>query len=89
MLDSQQRRDIIQYRIEKSYKSLEEATAVAKLQYWNLTGNRLYYSVFHMASALLLDKGMSAKTHAGVIHFCKSPWCQCIRCRAWLKESKS
>lgn len=68
MLDSQQRRDIIQYRIEKSYKSLDEATAVAKLQYWNLTGNRLYYSVFHMASALLLDKGMSAKTHAGVIH---------------------
>lgn len=68
MLDSQQRRDIIQYRIEKSYKSLEEANAVAKLQYWNLTGNRLYYSVFHMASALLLDKGMSAKTHAGVIH---------------------
>lgn len=67
MLDSQQRRDIIQYRIEKSYKSLDEATAVAKLQYWNLTGNRLYYSVFHMASALLLDKGMSAKTHAGVI----------------------
>ncbi len=51
MLDSQQRRDIIQYRIEKSYKSLEEANAVAKLQYWNLTGNRLYYSVFHMASA--------------------------------------
>ena len=73
MLDSQQRRDIIQYRIEKSYKSLEEATAVAKLQYWNLTGNRLYYSVFHMASALLLNKGMSAKTHAGVIHFSKSP----------------
>lgn len=89
MLDSQQRRDIIQYRIEKSYKSLEEANAVAKLQYWNLTGNRLYYSVFHMASALPLNKGMSAKTHAGVIHFSKSPWCQCIRCRAWLKESKS
>lgn len=68
MLESQQRRDIIQYRIEKSYKSLEEARAVAKLEYWNLTGNRLYYSVFHMGSALLLDKGLSAKTHAGVIH---------------------
>lgn len=68
MLENQQRRDIIQYRIEKSYKSLEEARAVAKLEYWNLTGNRLYYSVFHMASALLLDKGFSARTHAGVIH---------------------
>ena len=68
MLDSQQRRDVVSYRIEKSHKSLEEAKAIAKLEYWNLTGNRLYYSVFHMASALLLDKGLSAKTHAGVIH---------------------
>ena len=68
MLDNQQRRDIIRYRIEKAYKNMEEASAVAKLGYWNLTGNRLYYAVFHMASALLLDKGLSAKTHAGVIH---------------------
>lgn len=41
---------------------------MAKLKYWNLTGNRLYYTVFHMSSALLLDKGFTAKTHAGVIH---------------------
>ncbi len=54
--------------MEKSHKSFEEAKAISKLGYWNLTGNRLYYCVFHMASALLLDKGLSAKTHAGVIH---------------------
>ncbi len=68
MLERQLRKDIISYRIEKSRKSLEEAQAVSKLGYWNLAGNRLYYCVFHMASALLLDKGLSAKTHAGVIH---------------------
>ena len=68
MLESQQRRDLVRYRIEKAYKSFEEAKGVAKLKYWNLTGNRLYYTVFHMASALLLDKGFTAKTHAGVIH---------------------
>lgn len=68
MLESQQRKDLVRYRIEKAYKSLKEAKAVANLRYWNLTGNRLYYCVFHMASALLLDKGFTAKTHAGVIH---------------------
>lgn len=68
MLESQQRKDLVTYRIEKAKRSLEEARSVAKLKYWNLTGNRLYYTAFHMASALLLDKGFSAKTHAGVIH---------------------
>ena len=68
MLESQQRKDLVRYRIEKAYHSFEEAKGVAKLKYWNLTGNRLYYTAFHMASALLLDKGFSAKTHAGVIH---------------------
>lgn len=68
MLEGQLRRDIISYRIEKSHRSFEEANTISKLGYWNLTGNRLYYCVFHMASALLLDKGLSAKTHAGVIH---------------------
>jgi uncharacterized protein (UPF0332 family) len=68
MLEGQQRRDLVHYRIEKAYKSFEEAKGVAKLKFWNLTGNRLYYTVFHMASALLLDKGFTAKTHAGVIH---------------------
>lgn len=68
MLEGQQRRDLVHYRIEKAYKSFDEAKGVAKLKYWNLTGNRLYYTVFHMASALLLDKGFTAKTHAGVIH---------------------
>lgn len=41
---------------------------MAQLGFWNLAGNRLYYAAFHMASALLLDKGIVAKTHSGVIH---------------------
>ena len=60
MLETEMRRNVIAYRIEKSHKSLEEAKAISQLRYWNLTGNRLYYSVFHMASALLLDKGFAA-----------------------------
>lgn len=68
MLSMDERKAVVKYRMEKAYKNLEEAKACAKLNYWNLTGNRLYYAAFHMASALLLDKGLTARTHAGVIH---------------------
>lgn len=40
----------------------------AKLGHWNLTGNRLYYSVFHMCQALLLSEGENPRRHAGMIH---------------------
>lgn len=68
MLTAEERRAIVRFRMEKSYKSFDEAKAVAGLGFWNLAGNRLYYAVYYMASALLLDKGISAKTHAGTIH---------------------
>lgn len=44
-----------------------EARDNAKLNHWNLVANRLYYAVFHAATALLTDKGFSSKTHGGVI----------------------
>ena len=68
MLTMEEKIAIINYRRQKSYDSLNEAKEIAKLGFWNLVGNRLYYAAFHMASALLLDKGILAKTHAGIIH---------------------
>ena len=68
MLTMEEKIAIINYRRQKSYDSLNEAKEIAKLGFWNLVGNRLYYAAFHMASALLLDKGIIAKTHAGIIH---------------------
>jgi len=35
MLERQQRRDLVNYRMEKAYKSFEEAKGVARLKYWN------------------------------------------------------
>ena len=68
MLSIDEKKAIINYRIQKSYDNLNEAKEVAKLGFWNLVGNRLYYSAFHMASALLLDKGFTSRSHSGVIH---------------------
>lgn len=68
MLTLEEKKAIINYRKQKAYDSLNEVNEVAKLGFWNLAGNRLYYASYHMASALLLDKGFSARTHSGVIH---------------------
>ena len=68
MLTPEEKKSIIDYRRQKAYDNLNEAREVAKLRFWNLTGNRLYYAAFHMASALLLDKDLSAKRHGGLIH---------------------
>lgn len=68
MLRAEDRKELIKLGLEKTCKVYAEAEDIAKLGYWNLTGNRLYYAVFHMARTLLLDKGIEARTHAGVIH---------------------
>lgn len=67
-LSIDERKAIIAYRIRKAHNSLQEARAVAGLGYWTLAANRLYYASFYMASALLIDKGLSAQSHGGVIH---------------------
>ena len=46
---------------------MTEAEDNAKLGHWSLVANRLYYSLFHMAAALLLDKGIHFRNHAGAI----------------------
>lgn len=58
---------IIAYRIQKSDQTMVEASDCAKMGHWSLAANRLYYALFHLASALLIDKGYTSKTHNGII----------------------
>lgn len=57
----------VRYRIEKA----EEAYVAAKILYdaaqWNAAINRLYYACFYAASAVLMDRHIGAKSHAGVL----------------------
>lgn len=67
---------LVTYRINKAHATYNEAKDVFDLGHISLCVNRLYYSTFHMASALLISKGYSALTHAGVLrlinlHFVK------------------
>ena len=71
-LDMQDKRTIIAYRLEKADAVMIEAKDNAGLKHWTLAANRLYYAVFHAATALLVDKSLTAKSHAGVIRvLCK------------------
>lgn len=64
MPSAEERKTLIKLGLEVHH----EAEDIARLGYWNLTGDRLHYATFHMARTLLLDKGMESHTHAGTIH---------------------
>lgn len=66
-LSIEEKKSIIAYRVQKADSVFIEASDNATMNHWNLVANRLYYAVFHMASALLIDKGFTSKTHNGVI----------------------
>ena len=66
-LSNDDRKALVDYRIEKAYASFEEAQKVAAISLWNLAANRLYYALYHAASALLLSDGFTSHTHKGLM----------------------
>lgn len=66
-LTDEERDAVVKYRIEKSMKSFQEAEKVSEICLWNIAANRLYYAIFYLSTAILIQKGLSAHTHAGVI----------------------
>lgn len=57
--------DYIEYRILKSKEIFEDARLLANNQRWNSCINRLYYSSFHLISALLYKHDIKSETHNG------------------------
>lgn len=66
-LQSDERRAIVSYRLDKANKTLKEVDDIGKLGYWNLAANRLYYATYYACAALLINAGIDASTHKGVI----------------------
>ena len=59
--------EFITYRINKADEVYNAAVILYNAGQWNSAINRLYYACFYVASALLLKRGVGAKSHAGVI----------------------
>lgn len=65
-LTPEDRAAMVSYRLERAFQTLEEAQYTADGQYYNTAINRLYYSCFYAASALLLKHHIDCSSHAGV-----------------------
>ncbi|MBQ9641570.1 MAG: HEPN domain-containing protein [Bacteroidaceae bacterium] len=66
-LEDDDRKTIVEYRIEKAYTAFHEAETVANIGLYSLAINRLYYSIYYAASALLVSEGIISHTHKGLL----------------------
>ena len=67
MLTDEEREALVKYRIEKASGTLVEARDCADDNHWTLAANRLYYAAYYASKALLIQNGIVAKSHEGVI----------------------
>ena len=67
-LSAEERKAVVEFRIEKARRAFEQAQGVVALEYWETIANRLYYAAYNAVSALLIAYGYSAQSHNGVIH---------------------
>lgn len=66
-LSNEERDAVVAYRLQKSEATLKESEGNFQMGYWTVVANRLYYASYYAVSALLIQKGLSAQTHGGVI----------------------
>lgn len=58
--------ELIAYRLKRAWEAYDDATILAERGKWNSTINRLYYSCFYAATALLIKYNFKTSTHSGV-----------------------
>jgi uncharacterized protein (UPF0332 family) len=58
--------DYIKYRISRSAELFQDAKLLADNKRWLSCVNRLYYSSFHLVTALLSLDGITTKSHVGL-----------------------
>ena len=61
------RTEIVKYRLEKAYRTYNEAVGSIKNGYVETAANRLYYAAYYAVSALLISYKYEASTHNGII----------------------
>ena len=66
-LTDEERKILVNMEYEKAVTFLAQAEGNAGLGFWDVVANRLYYSVFHAVSALLINDSHKVGTHKGAI----------------------
>jgi len=76
-LTDEERKSVVQFRMEKAKNTFSEIVLLTNNALWHTAANRLYYACYYAVTALLIQNGIEAKTHHGVInqfglHFVKT-----------------
>ena len=64
-LNPEDRRIIVDLELEKAERIFAENEILRQAGFWGTLANRLYYSLFHAVSALLIHDGHEVGTHKG------------------------
>ncbi len=64
-LKEEDRRILVELELEKAEKTFSQIEALQREQYWDTLANRLYYSLFHAVSALLINDQREVGSHKG------------------------
>ena len=65
-LNPEERESMVNVEIERAERMLNEFPIYMENKLWNTLVNRMYYTMFHAATALLIKKKLHAGTHQGV-----------------------
>ena len=66
-LTDEERNSLVILQLEKAKVFLKQADEMFDLKYWDIASNRYYYACFHAVQALLIQNGLSCKTHDGLM----------------------
>ena len=64
-LKEEDRRILVQLELEKADKTFSQVEVLQREGYWDTLANRLYYSMFHAVSALLINDQREVGSHKG------------------------
>lgn len=67
-LKEEDRRIMVTLELDRVEKTIEEFELLAENGMWSLAGNRLYYTLFHAVSALLINDNHEVGTHRGAVN---------------------
>ncbi|MDO4215208.1 MAG: HEPN domain-containing protein [Bacteroidales bacterium] len=65
-LNDEERLTLVNLYLEKSKSTLHDAYIAAEAKSWSMAANRIYYSVFHAATALFIHDGINVGSHRGI-----------------------
>jgi uncharacterized protein (UPF0332 family) len=67
MISPEERKTLVLHRLQRAEETLDEARILIDAERLPGAVNRIYYSVFYAANAILLKEGFGATKHAGLI----------------------